>query len=176
MLTFDCHWNTLVLCILWSLFSKQSWAQTKKHVHPPDLPRLHKSIWFQCNTIQLWWLKLYVHRQNRIIDSQTHMLDVLVPQISLSKQFWFQKPGQLPFVVAKTPCFRTQAMHKTPFSALSGTGEVPPNCFLQPISENWLPKKLMVHHVSQDSVHWGIPTAIPQSCVFENKLRPNLSC
>ena len=31
----------------------------------------------------------------------------------------------------------------------------------------------MVHHVSQDSVHWDIPTALPQSCVFENKLRPN---
>ena len=34
------------LCILWSLFSKQSWAQTKKHVHPPGLPRLHKVFGF----------------------------------------------------------------------------------------------------------------------------------
>lgn len=105
------------LCILWSLFSKQSWAQTKKHVHPPGLPRLNKSIWFQCNTIQLWWLKLYVHRQNRIIHSQTHMLDVSAPQISLSNQFWFQKPGQLPFVVAKTSVFSHPSnaqMHTTP--------------------------------------------------------------
>ena len=96
-------------------------------------------------TIQFWWLKLYVHCQNRMTDSPKHMFDASnrlyiyiyikpildsqntrfmrsAPQVLLSKKKRLQKPGQLPFAVAKTPRFRTQAMRKAPFSALSNTG------------------------------------------------------
>ena len=121
----------------------------------------------KCNTIQLWWLKLYVHRQNRIIDSQnTHAWCFSTPNL-IVKAVLIPK-------TRPTPIFAPKRCTKHLFLPCQVRGKFLQIVFFNQSLKIGYPKNVMVHHVSQDSVHWGIPTALPQSCVFENKLRPQV--